>query len=33
MNVIEAVPHAPEADSFELRAAVSNLRQAVSARA
>jgi len=32
MNVIEAVPHAPEADSFELRAAVSNLRQAVSAR-
>lgn len=32
MKIIEAVPHVPEADNFELRASMANLRQAVSAR-
>ena len=32
VNIIEAVPHNPEADSFELRVTLGNLRQAVQAR-
>ena len=32
LNIIEAVPHHPEADSFELRVTLGNLRQAVQTR-